>query len=78
MPGPVAGTEVALAAARVWQLRQGGRWCWQVGAAAARCLAPHFRMGSGAAVQVTADNISARAASISHWQSTFFPKERQK
>lgn len=41
------------------------------------CLSPHFRMGSGPAVQVTADNISARA-SISHWQSAFFPKERQK
>lgn len=39
-------------------------------AAAAPRLYAHFRMGSGPAVQVTADNISARAA-LSHWQSTF-------
>lgn len=40
-------------------------------------LSPHFRMGLGPAVQVTADNISAGAV-ISHWQGAFFPKERQK
>lgn len=32
-PGPAAGTEGALAVASFQQLRRGGRWCWQVGAA---------------------------------------------
>lgn len=89
---PCTGPPAVTGMATCQGLWQGQRWPWgqptsscsagrQVvlagRAVAARRLSPHFRTGSGPAAQVTADNISARA-SISHWQSTFFPKERQK